>query len=80
MSTTVTYDPQHDFGPLREYLERHPEQEALPWEYMGSDSDGRAFYREREVGNRLCLVDGGRFGRVHEWDFVGDSARLRSFE
>lgn len=60
------YDFEHDFEPLKSYLKRNPEQEGLPWEYMGEDGEGRYFYRERWSDQRLCLVDGGRYGAVHQ--------------
>ena len=53
------------FAPLRAYLDRYPEQEPLPWEYMGHDEFGNAHYREREDGNRLCLNPNGRLGTIH---------------
>lgn len=61
----MNYDPAHNFTPLRLYCRRHGLGEALPWEYMGHDDKGNAFYREREKGNRLCLNPNGRLGRMH---------------
>jgi hypothetical protein len=55
-----------NFQPLRLYLERNPGQEALPWEYMGTDERGTYHYKEREEGNRVKLTATGRLAAIHE--------------
>lgn len=54
------------FQPLRHYLSRNPEQEALPWEYMGTDERGTFHYKEREQGNRIKVTATGRLAAIHE--------------
>ena len=55
-----------NFGPLEKHLSRGPEYiRDLPWEYMGHNRMGHAFYRERERNTRLCLnPDGTPVGLV----------------
>lgn len=36
------------FAPLRRYLHRHPDEQPLPWQYMGS-ADNVHHYRARET-------------------------------
>jgi len=63
------YDAEHDFGPLKAYLERKPEEADMPWEYMGHDEDGAAHYRARETDTigprRICLTESGHYAAVH---------------
>jgi hypothetical protein len=63
---TREWSPASFFQPLRLYLERNPGQEALPWEYMGTDERGTYHYKEREEGNRVKLTATGRLAAIHE--------------
>ena len=53
------------FYPLVRYLKANPEQEDLPWEYMGTDAADNFYYREREQGNRIKVDKTGLLAAIH---------------
>lgn len=65
MDTTNYMKGRQCFAALEKHFANNPEALNLPWEYMGHNKLGHAFYRERETNTRLVLnPDGTNCGTV----------------
>lgn len=63
MDTTNYMQGRKCFAALENYIANNPDARDLPWEYMGHNKLGDAFYRERQTNTRLVLnPDGTKCG------------------